>query len=268
MKRIGLAGTLLAAALAITACGGGEFAKEADLSSTDSGSTVGWEKTTTEEASVADSTGGSVSVAVNKDDGKLQPLHIEEAGIYVNPPTTGSDSVYVEYAGKITNPNQDVAFMFPTFQITLEGADGTILATDTHTGMYIMPGDTVVLGSLFSVPLANLTSDTKVEYMANASDVVSADSLDIPSSSDFEITNVSEQHTDWNTAVTGKITNNYSSSCDSLALTALFKSEGEIVGMATSYLDNLPAGGTMAFEIDGHGDLPDHDTIEVYAQYW
>lgn len=268
MKRVELAGVIVAAVFAVTACGGGQSAKDVDVSSSDSGASVSWEKTTTEDASVAASTGGSVSVDVRKNDDELQPLHIEDVGIYVHSPSTGADSVYVDYCGVITNPNLNVAVTFPTFQITLENTDGTILATDTQTGMYIMPGDTVVLSSLFSVPIAGLSSDTKVEYMVNASDAVSPESLNIPSSSDLEITNVSEQHTDWDTVVTGKITNNYTSGCDMVALTALFKSEGEIIGMETTYLDNLPAGGTMAFEIDGRGDLPEHDTVEVYAQYW
>lgn len=285
MKRVRVAGVLLAAGLVLSACGqntsSAGAASDADTSSTtasadtsgsqQTSSTIGQQAASAakDESSVTSTAGGAISVDVSKDSGEeLQPLEIVETCALISPSAAYQDTVYVEYCGKITNPNQDTAAEFPKLQITLENADGTILATDAHTGMYLMPGDTIVLGSQVAVPASQISDDTIVEYAVSASQTVAASSLDVPSSTDYEITNVSEQHTDWNTTVTGKITNNYTSTSSSVRLTALFKSGGEIVGMANSFIDNLPAGGTMAFEISAYNDLPDHDTVEVYAQYW
>lgn len=239
------------------------------LNATSSGNSVGavTDQSTDSSSLAATSTGGAVSINVGGGSQNLQPLQIVETGLYVNPVTPGDETAYIEYCGKITNPN-DVAIVFPEFQVSIENADGTILATDTHVGAYIMPGDTVVLGSQVTVPAANITADTTAEYYVNASDTAAPNTLSIPSSTDFAITNVSEQHSDWDTTVTGKITNNFSATVDGVRLSALFKQDGNIVGMATSFLDNLAAGSTMVFEISGHADLPAHDTVEVYAQYW
>lgn len=263
MKRIELVGVLLAAALALTACGRNDT-KEAENSTESDTASVGWEKTD-DDAPEAESTESEASINTGDDDDALM-LEIDEMGLYVSKSGMSSDTVYTHYAGVITNPN-DKAAVFPTLKLTIENPDGTIVAADTHTGMYVMPGDTIVLGSMVSVVAANVDDDAEIWYEVDASDYVSPDTLDVPSSSDLEITNVLEQQADWKTMVTGKITNNYSSSCD-IALTALFRSEGEIVGMETTYMSDLAAGETTAFEIDSVGDLAEHDSVEVYAQSW
>lgn len=239
------------------------------LDATSSGNSVGsvTDQSADSSSLAATSAGGAVSINVSGGAQDLQPLQIVETGLYVNPVNPGDETAYVEYCGKITNPN-DVAIVFPEFQVSIENADGTILATDTHVGAYIMPGDTVVLGSQVEVPAANITADTTAEYYVNASETAAPNTLNIPSSTDFVITNVSEQHSDWDTTVTGKITNNFLSTISCVRLSALFKQNGAIIGMASAYLDNLSAGSTKVFEINGHGDLPAHDTVEVYAQFW
>lgn len=223
------------------------------------------------DSSKAGSSDGNnvASVDTSSSNEELQPLEIEEHAVCNSSLNTeGSDTRYIDYVGKITNPNTSVAIKYPKFQISIENEDGTVLATDYSTGTYIMPGDSVILSGTVSVPAANITSDTKVQYSVDGSDAVSAEGLDVPRTSELEITNVSEQNKDWNTAITGKITNNSTINCSMIQLDALFKKDGEIVGVDSTYVDDLAAGGTTAFEIDTLGDLPEHDTVEVYAQYW
>lgn len=262
MKRIELVGVMLATALVLTACGS-SGTQEAESSTESDTASDGWEKTD-DDAPEAETTESEASIDIDDDDTLM--LKIDEMGLYLSQSGVSSDTVYTHYAGVITNPN-DKAAVFPTLKLTIENPDGTIVATDTHTGMYVMPGDTIVLGSMVSVVAANVDDDAEIWYEVDASDYVSPDTLDVPSSSDLEITNVLEQQADWKTMVTGKITNNYSSSCD-IALTALFRSEGEIVGMETTYMSDLAAGETTAFEIDSIGDLEEHDSVEVYVQSW
>ncbi len=197
-----------------------------------------------------------------------KPLELPERGYYLHAPT-GSEKIYVDYCAKIYNPNTSIAFEFPVLQCYIENSEGTILANSSITGAYVMPQDSVVLCSMFTLSAdAEVDANTKIHYDISSSDTVSSEALYIPRSTDFDISNVSEQHTDYNTAVTGKITNNFGEDINSISLTAVFKKDDKIVGVANTYLSNLIAGKATAFEIDGYGDMPEHDEVEVSAQYW
>ena len=86
-----------------------------------------------------------------------QPLEIAEAGYYVAPHQSGADTIRVNYCGMVHDPNETLAASYPKIIITITNPDGTIIATDSQTGSGVMPGDTVTLVSMMSVPTGLLT---------------------------------------------------------------------------------------------------------------
>lgn len=93
-----------------------------------------------------------------------QPLEIAEAGYYVAPHQSGADTIRVNYCGMVHNPNETLAASYPKIIITITNPDGTIIATDSQTGSGVMPGDTVTLVSMMSVPTGLLTEETKSRH--------------------------------------------------------------------------------------------------------
>lgn len=194
-------------------------------------------------------------------------LELGRYGLFVHN-SQYSDNYYIEYAAEITNTGENYAVEFPKLQVTFENEDGAIATTDTQTGFYVMPGDTVVLSSQISVPKDSINENTRYGFTASGQDSVKASSLQIPKSSDFSITNVNESTSDGDTRITGKLSYTYSQSInDMIAITALGFRGDDIVGIATTYIDAPPAGQETAFQI-GSSAFPDHDDLQVYAQVW
>lgn len=221
----------------------------------------------TDEASNDTTESDSASVPSISSDVNDADLELGRHGLFVHN-SQYSDNYYIEYAAEITNTGKNYAVEFPKLQVTFENEDGAIAATDTQTGFYVMPGDTVVLSSQISVPKDSINENTRYGFTASGQDSVKASSLQIPKSSDFNITNVNESTSDGDTRITGKLSYTYSQSInDMIAITALGFRGDDIVGIATTYIDAPPAGKETAFEIDSSA-FPDHDDLQVYAQVW
>lgn len=194
-------------------------------------------------------------------------LELGRYGLFVHN-SQYSDNYYIEYAAEITNTGENYAVEFPKLQITFENEDGSIAATDTQTGFYVLPGDTVVLSSQVSVPKDSINENTRYGFTASGQDSVKASSLQIPKCSEFSITNVNESSSNGDTRIIGKLSYTYSQSIDDMiAVTALGFRDDKIVGIATTYIDAPPAGQETAFQIDSAA-WPDHDDLQVYAQVW
>lgn len=82
---------------------------------------------------------------------------------------------------------------------------------------------------------------------------------------DFTITNVSEQSGSYTSLITGKITNNYFEDVDSVNLSVILRKDGEIVYIDRTYVENLKVGKAKAFQLSSYHDLPEYDTIDVSA---
>jgi hypothetical protein len=219
------------------------------------------EKTTDAASSTTKTPSPSINTDVDDSD-----LELGRTGLFVHN-SDYSDEYYIEYAAEIKNPGKNYAIEFPQLQITFENEDGSIAATDTQTGFYVLPGDTVVLSSQVSVPKDSINENTKYGFSVSANDAVKASSLQIPSSSDFTISNVKESTAD-ETRITGKLSYSYDTDIDDMiAVTALAFKDDKIVGIATTYVDAMPAGQEKAFQLDASA-FPDHDDLQVYAQVW
>lgn len=196
-----------------------------------------------------------------------QSLELVDHGFCVS--STSGDTVYMDFCGMIHNPNETFIATFPKILITVKNDDGTILTTDSQTGSVVMPGDTITLCGMVSIPTAGITDDTKIYFDVEWSDM-DTDSFIYSGArtTDFEITNVSEQGSGYKTLITGEITNNYFEDVDSANLSVILRKDGKIVYIDNTFVDNLKVGKPKAFQISGYHDWPEHDTIDISAMVW
>lgn len=196
-----------------------------------------------------------------------QPLELTDGGWYADPPHSGADTIYLHYCGMMHNPNETLAASYPKITVTISNPDGTVIATDSQTGGTIMPGDTVTLVSMMSVPLGRITDETMVSIQPSWDSFTSANLKRVPRTTDFEISHVAEQPGS-QSFVTGTITNLTESTVDSVNLSMIMRKEGKIVFIENTFLDDLRPGTPTAFQFDRYSAWPEHDTVEFSAQAW
>ena len=196
-----------------------------------------------------------------------QPLEITDYGWYADPPSSGADTIYLHYCGMVHNPNETLVASYPKISVTISNPDGTVIATNSHTGSAIMPGDTVTLVSMMSVPIARITDETMFYIQPSWDSFTSVNLKQVPQTTDFEIGNVTEQPGSLN-FVTGTITNLTESTVDSVNLSMIMRKEGKIVFIENTFLDDLRPGTPTAFQFDRYSAWPEHDAVEFSAQAW
>ena len=130
-----------------------------------------------------------------------------------------------------------------------------------------MPGDTVTLVSMMSVPLGRITDETMVSIQPSWDSFSSANLKQVPRTTDFEISHVAEQPGS-QSFVTGTITNLTESTVDSVNLSMIMRKEGKIVFIENTFLDDLRPGTPTAFQFDRYSAWPEHDAVEFSAQAW
>lgn len=195
-----------------------------------------------------------------------QPLEIADYGYYMEPPYSGADLVYMRYCGMIHNPNETLMASYPKVTVTISNPDGTVIATDSQTGSDVMPGDTVTLIGMMSLPIGLITDETVSNMKVSVDDFVSANLKQLPRTTDFEINHVTEQTGKSQSFVTGIITNLTANAVDSVNLSMVMREDGKIVFMENTYMDDLLPGEETAFQFDRYSAWPKHDTIEISAQ--
>ena len=165
-----------------------------DSSQNDAASEVSTDPETADDSaefSEESSAAASSVVPSNNTDVNDATLDLGRSGFFVHD-NQYSDSYYIEYASELTNNGKNYAVEFPKLQITFEDGSGNVIATDTQTGFYVMPGDTIALSSQIEVPKDAIDDDTTYSFSTDG-DTVKATSLDIPKASDFTFANVNEK---------------------------------------------------------------------------
>lgn len=226
------------------------------------------EPTSSNSASSSTSTKSSGSnVKSNTTNTKPKNLVLVDSGISLKSASSYSDTAYINYCCIVKNPNTSMAATYPTIYATVK--DGSvILTTDSQSGFYIMPGDTVALVGTLSVFKNEVTADTSVYFTVDCSDFVNAANTDMVKSSDFKVSNVSEHSGSYSYTVTGEITNNSGKSVDMAYVAVVMTKDGEIVYAENTFVDGIRAGSTKAFELTGYNKFPSHDEVKVYVQEW
>lgn len=210
---------------------------------------------------------GTSSFVVESQTPSPKPLEIVDYGWYFS--SLSGDTVYVDFCGMIYNPNDKLIAKFPKVLVTVKNGDGSILATEKQTGSTVMPGDTITLCGMFSMPISDLTDDAKIYFDVEWSDLGESTSIYSGArTTDFTISNVTERSSSRENFITGEITNNYSEDIDRVNLSIVLRKDGEIVCIDHTFLDNLKVGKAKAFEFRRYKDWPEHDTIDVSAMVW
>ena len=218
----------------------------------------------------SDNSGSSASFASNSSatGSDAKALEITDYGWYINDVSYG-DSAYVEFCAMIHNPNTELIAEFPKVLVTVRNTDGTILATGDQTGSIVMPEDTVTLCGLLSVPIADVTDDTQIQFDVDWSDFSKNSSFyKAVRCSDFTFTNVSEHNGSSENLITGDVTNNSEYDIDMGNISIVMRKDGKIVYMENTFVDGLRSGQSKTFQFQRFEDWPEHDTIECSAMPW
>ena len=189
------------------------------------------------------------------DDGK--GVEIVESGY------TLSDE-YVNYAVVMENKSETTAFEYHKILITAYDANGDVLATEEQTMNEIQPGEKQMFASSVN---CNGETPATVEFEMDSGDAISASDQAVKSS-DLEISGTNERGGSFGSIkITGKITNNSVTDTDDVGVTVIFRKDGKILMGETSYIDELSASQSKAFELSAWS-VPDHDSYEVLAFDW
>ena len=194
---------------------------------------------------------------------EAEPLEIEDHGFYIDRMYAGKADGYMKFCVMISNPNSYLTAKFPKATVTVKAGDGSIIATETQTGSFIAPYDTVTLCGQMSIPLSEVDDSTTIEYDVDCSDF-SYD--DTSYSVDFPIAHVSEKGSD-RPSITGEVVNTYEKPVR-LNLSLILRKDGEIVYIENTFTDEIRTGKTAPFSFERFSPFPEYDTIEVSAHQW
>lgn len=221
--------------------------------------------TNTIQASKEPSSNGSAKTEAKSSKEESKQPELVDSGYTVLEPNSIGD-IYLTYAVKVKNPNKNMAAEYTDITITGKNEDGSILFSNEDTIPLIMPGDTVAWAE-DAMDCKNKVP-ASIEITVGGAHLVAVDEIDSGvMSSEFSIDNLSIVEGDWDTSVTGEITNNSDVDCDDVIITVIYLKNDKMVGGYHSYQDDMSAGKKAAFDVSAWGleDL-DYDELEVLAQ--
>jgi hypothetical protein len=226
MLRCALMAAFLVLCLALTGCGGSSDGTSSESSpSSDSAS--------------EQQEGGGADAA--------KPFEISESEYRIS---SSLGDTYVHWTAIIRNPNTDVYGIFPTLSITGRDSAGKVVGTEDQVLDSLPPGGTIAFSS--QVSMTEKPAKVEIAYK-------SIDWYDTKTAPDdyppFAVADTRYKKQQLGgLVVTGEVSNPYEYAVDSLAATALFRdADGTLVGGTTSFLEDLPASGTMPLQLEELG---------------
>lgn len=196
-----------------------------------------------------------------------ESLDLIEYGCRARTPSESDNKVYIDYCGKVINPNKNLSAQYPEVIITLQRRDGSIIASDSVMAQSIAPDDTITLCGIITIDKADKTPDMEVHFDLDWGDLVVVDENE-PKSTDFITTGVSERFGSNDGLITGEIINGSSKDADNVCVSLLLKNNGKIVYIDTTYVDKLAMGNKKTFQFSCLGGWPEHTDVEISAQPW
>jgi len=215
------------------------------------------------DANTAEATTTGTEVSISNE----ESLDLLEYGCKARTPSDDDPSVYIDYCGIVTNPNQNLAAQYPEVIITLKTGTGSIIATDSVMAPQIAPNDTITLCGTVKINKKDKTSDMEVHFDLNWGDLVVADA-NTPKSSDFSITNITERAGSNDGLITAEVTNNSLKDASNVCISLVLRDGNKIVYIDTVYVDKLNVGSKKAFQFSCLGGWPNHTAVEITAQPW
>jgi len=192
----------------------------------------------------------------------LQEVQLVDSGYsaYQN-----GDYVYLYYAVEMTNPNEEYAIEFPTITVTAKDADGKILKTEDQTLMAIAAGDTIKYGSsVLYEGSADSVSTVEISVGNSDSNYTAQDGSGVVYFEDLSVGNVSET----SDGFTGEVANVSSEDESTICISVIYTKEGKMVGGDTTFVDDVAAGESKAFELSTYSGFTDYDGYEIVALQW
>lgn len=171
------------------------------------------------------------------------------------------------YAVKIHNPNEEYAVEFPKIQITARSEDNTILTTEEQTLASIAANDTIMYANEISYE-GKAPASVDITVGNDDNNYMHQEGSGVLRQDELTISNVSENIGEYDISYTGELTNNSTLDQDSVCIVVVFKKGDNAIGGICTYVDNVRSGETKPFEVSSYGDLPEHDSYEVYALQW
>ncbi|MBR1696246.1 MAG: FxLYD domain-containing protein, partial [Selenomonas sp.] len=164
------------------------------------------------------------------------------------------------------NPEgNSTAYEYTKILVTAYDANGTVLATDDQTMNTIQPREKQFFGTVMD---SHGQAPAKVDF-AIESGTPKAPAQDALKSSDFQIEGVTERNGEFGTITyTGTVKNNGAKAADSVGVAVALKSDGKLVLVENTYVDNLAVGQQKAFEINVYSEAPTHNSYEIIAYNW
>jgi hypothetical protein len=141
-------------------------------------------------------------------------------------------------------------------------ANGTALATASHTIYMLRPGQKMGIGDEFFGE--NLTAEV-ADVQVNVSEPENWSLSDIPEEGVLEAEGVTTTTSDYDVTTTFTIRSTFDQQISSPYGYAIYRdASGNIIGGSTGYLNFVPAGGTTAGEITSWEVIPNIASTEVY----
>lgn len=175
------------------------------------------------------------------------------------------DMIDISYYALIHNPNELIVSN-PMLNVTIIAEDGSILGTEQGSDTIIMPGDTIFISGNMSVPSADITDKTKIYFETDYSYLTGSTIFEEIKSTDLSVSNIKERNTQYESFITGIVTNNYAKDISLAELFFVLKKDGKTVYIGSTFVNNLKVGKETPFQYESYSVLPDHDTVEVYFQ--
>lgn len=185
-------------------------------------------------------------------------LQIKEVGY-----TMSGD--YLTCVVTITNPSSDTVIEFPKFRVTAYDENDKILGSEEITLSVIYPKqDFVDNGTLIEVSKKPHKIDVTV-LEPDDYNIMSASNMDHPKHIQMIGKNISVNSDN----ITGEIYNPNDYEIDFAKVTVVFRdNNGTIVSSEMAFIDQIPANGTIPFDISLFSNEKTTDKVEVFAYIW
>lgn len=170
------------------------------------------------------------------------------------------DPTHWWYVVIVENPNTD--FVFPSAMLDIEALDATGVILDSSSAYTtLLAGKTALTGSFVSVGDKTI-SDVSLRGPA----ATAATKAEASETGAFVLTPEAPVTDEYSTTVSGTISGSFATeqSLVNVAMVAR-NAAGQIIATDHTYVDRLPVGGTVRYEITLFDPMPADTTYEVYA---
>lgn len=193
----------------------------------------------------------------------FQSLQIVESGCSV------SDYGYLTYAVKLRNPNVNTAVEFPTIRITARDSNNIILGTEDQVLSVIYPQqDFWYSGQAFHVEETPASVEFSVVPPSDYN-IVKTSALEHPKFTPLTVENTAVRSQEYiGDRIVGEVKNPNDYDIDMAVVSIVFRNKsGKVIGGTSTFVDKLPAHGSVPFDTALFSDLPGA-SYEVYANVW